>query len=525
MRIGIDVGGTNTDAVLMDGRRVVAWAKRPTTRPVEDGIIAAMTAVIGDSSVATSAIQAVMIGTTHFTNAFVEGRGLLKVGVIRLASPSGEALPPMIGWPKALRQAVEGQTFMLPGGYEFDGRTIAEFDEDQVRQSARKIHRAGLEAVAITSVFAPINAAMEERAAAIVREECPGAKITLSSSIGRIGLLERENAAIMNASLAAMAGEVVQSFRDALREMRIRAPFYVSQNDGTLMSAKYAEVLPILTFGSGPTNSLRGAAFLTGCRDAIVIDVGGTTSDVGVLINGFPRESTASVDIGGVRTNFRMPDVLAIGLGGGTRVHLDPSLYSADVLSDDDFSIGPDSMGYRLLSDSYLFGGGTLTMSDVAVAAGLATFGDPSRVPALSDAVKAAVMGRARRMIEDGIDRMKTAAGDVPVVVVGGGGFLLHEKPRGASELSQPEHASVANAIGAAIGQVSGELDRVISYAGGVRERALNDIRALVMELAVAAGASPATVEVIDVEEVALNYLPGQSVRVRARAVGDLKFS
>jgi N-methylhydantoinase A/oxoprolinase/acetone carboxylase beta subunit len=525
LRIGIDVGGTNTDAVLMDGRSVIAWAKRPTTRPVEAGIIAALTAVLTDSGVAPGTIRAVMIGTTHFTNAFVEARGLLKVGIIRLASPSGEALPPMIGWPKILRAAVEGPTFQLPGGYEFDGRPIADFDEVQVRHAAREMRRHGIEAVAITSVFAPINAAMEERAAAIVREECSEAHITVSGSIGRIGLLERENASIMNASLAAMAQGVVRSFRAALVELQIPAPFYVSQNDGTLMSADYAERLPILTFGSGPTNSLRGAAFLTSCKDAIVIDIGGTTSDVGVLVNGFPRESSDSVNIGGVRTNFRMPDVLAIGMGGGTRVRLAASLFGSDAIADEDYAIGPDSVGYRLLSDAYLFGGDTLTLSDVAVAGGLAAFGNPERVPALSETVKVAIMERARRLMEDGIDRMKATAGDVPVVVVGGGGFLLNEKPRGASMLVRPEHATVANAIGAAIAQVGGEIDRVCSYSATSRAAVLQEIQSQVTAIALAAGAAPDTIELIEVEEMALNYLPGETVRVRARAVGELTFS
>ncbi|HEY0939899.1 MAG TPA: hydantoinase/oxoprolinase family protein [Steroidobacter sp.] len=524
MRIGIDVGGTNTDAVLMDGRRLVAWAKRPTTRPVETGIMAALSAVIADSGIASTDVRIVMIGTTHFTNAFVEARGLLHVGVIRLASPSGEALPPMIGWPGPLREAVEGRTFMLPGGYEFDGREIAPFDGARVREAARQLRRQDLRAIAISSAFAPVNSGMEERAAAIVREEFPTASITLSSSIGRVGLLERENAAIMNASLASLASEVVVSFREALQRLGIKAPFFVTQNDGTLMSADCAERLPILTFGSGPTNSIRGAAFLTGRRDAIVIDIGGTTSDIGVLAKGFPRESSLSADIGGVRTNFRMPDVLAIGLGGGTRVHLPSRLFDAAGLSDCDFAIGPDSVGLRLPQDAYLFGGETLTMSDVAVAAGFADFGDRQRVPSLSQPVRDAILARARLMIESGIDRMKTASGDVPVVVVGGGAFLLQETPRGASTLERPEHASVANAIGAAIAQVGGEVDRVCSYAAGGRETALAEVRAEAVRVAAAAGAAPATIEIIDMDEVALNYLPGETVRVRARAVGNLEF-
>ena len=149
----------------------------------------------------------------------------------------------------------------------------------------------------------------------------PDAQVTLSSDIGRIGLLERENAAILNACLRATGA------RDRGRlppqpsaELGITAPLYLTQNDGTLMSADYAEQYPVLTFASGPTNSMRGAAFLSGLKDAMVVDVGGTTSDVGALTHGFPREASVAVDIGGVRTNFRMPDVYSFGLGGGSLV-------------------------------------------------------------------------------------------------------------------------------------------------------------------------------------------------------------
>ena len=107
------------------------------------------------------------------------------------------------------------------------------------------------------------------------------------------------------------------------RELKIEAPFFISQNDGTLMAPEHVERYPVLTFASGPTNSMRGAALLAGLKEAMVVDIGGTTSDVGMLMHGFPREAAVSVDIGGVRTNFRMPDVLAIGLGGGSLVRED----------------------------------------------------------------------------------------------------------------------------------------------------------------------------------------------------------
>src|SRR5256884_6508717 len=127
----------------------------------------------------------------------------------------------------------------------------------------------------------------------------------------------------MNACLRDLAVHIVEAFDSALRQVGIKAPLFLSQNDGTLMSVDYAERYPVATFASGPTNSMRGAAFLSGERDCAVVDVGGTTSDVGVLQHGFPREASVAIDIGGVRTNFRMPDVFSLGLGGGSIVRLD----------------------------------------------------------------------------------------------------------------------------------------------------------------------------------------------------------
>ena len=136
MRIGVDVGGTNTDAVLMDATRVVASSKEPTTADVESGVIAAIGKVLADARLAPANVGSVMIGTTQFTNALVARAQLDKVGILRLASPSGEALPPFSGWPEALAKQVRGDVFLLPGGYEVDGREIASLDEWLVRSAA-----------------------------------------------------------------------------------------------------------------------------------------------------------------------------------------------------------------------------------------------------------------------------------------------------------------------------------------------------------------------------------------------------
>lgn len=514
LRLGVDVGGTNTDAVVMDGKKILAWSKSPTTPEVSGGITAAIRAVLAKSQMQPSAIKSVMIGTTHFTNAIVERKDLLAVAVLRLGLPATTAVMPFTEWPADLASSMGNHVYLLHGGYEYDGRPLSKFSDIEVARAAREIRRKNLKTVAITGVFSLANADMERRAAAIIRNEIPDIYVTESHEIGRLGFLERENATIMNASLALQSRRVVASFGTALRELEISAPLYISQNDGTLMSANRVERYPVLTFASGPTNSMRGAAFLSEVPNSIVIDIGGTTSDVGVLVNGFPRESAVAVDIGGVRTNFRMPDILAIGLGGGSRVR---------VHADGRISVGPDSVGYRLTNDALVFGGDVLTTTDIAVAAGLADIGDRSRVTHLDATLIKGSLTEIRRKLEEAVDRMKTSSASVPVVLVGGGSILLTETLKGASELIVPDKSSVANAIGAAIAQVSGEVDRAFLYAEIGREAAMAQARQEAISNAIEAGADPATVTIADVEEVSMAYMSGGAVRVRVKAIGDLK--
>ncbi|MEY9379676.1 N-methylhydantoinase A/oxoprolinase/acetone carboxylase beta subunit [Rhizobium leguminosarum] len=315
---------------------------------------------------------------------------------------------------------------------------------------------------------------------------------------------------MMNASLADLSRKVVNSFRNALKELAINAPFYISQNDGTLMVPDYVERYPVLTFASGPTNSMRGAAMLAGEKEAMVVDIGGTTSDVGMLMQGFPRESAVAVDIGGVRTNFRMPDVLAIGLGGGS------------IVRDDGARIGPDSVGYEITSRALIFGGDTLTTTDIIVAAGLEDIGDRSRVAHIPARTIKTALDTIHRMADEAVDRMKTSAEPLPVILVGGGSILISRDLPSASRVIRPENASVANAIGAAIAQVGGEVDRIFSLEGTSRDIVLGGAKKEAEERAVKAGAEAGTVKIMDIEEVPLAYLPGSATRIRVKAIGDL---
>ncbi|RGE19292.1 hydantoinase/oxoprolinase N-terminal domain-containing protein [Leucobacter sp. wl10] len=510
MHIGIDVGGTNTDSVLMHGRRLVASAKRPTTGDVTEGITAALRAVLAD---APDRVEAVSVGTTHFTNAVVQGRGLARTAAVRLGLPAGAGVPPMTGWPERLAAALGGHRFMCHGGYEYDGREISPLDPDELKRLAERLEREDVESVAITSIFSPVNADLEQRAAEILREELPELTFSLSHEIGRIGLIERENATIINAALLPVAERTIDAIGEAMHRSGIDAPLYLSQNDGTLMDREYVRRYPVATFAAGPTNSMRGAALLSGLDDCIVVDIGGTTADVGAVVAGFPRQATTAVDIAGVRTNFRMPDVVSVGIGGGSLVALDGR----------NPRVGPESVGYRLPSEALVFGGETLTATDIAVAAGAADIGDRAAVRHLDPELVRAAMGSIAERIGALADTMRTSAADTPLVLVGGGGVLVPGEIPGFSTVVRPgEHASVANAIGAAIAQAGGEVDRMFVLDRESRERALEEAKAEAVEQAVAAGADPKTVEVVDIDETPISYLPGGVTRVRVKAVGEL---
>jgi N-methylhydantoinase A/oxoprolinase/acetone carboxylase beta subunit len=515
MRIGIDVGGTNTDAVLMDDTAVLAEVKTATTPDVTSGIALALRGLVRAREFSPARIAAVMIGTTHFTNALVEARRLAPTAALRLGLPATEGLPPMVDWPDRLRQAIGGHAYLCHGGHEFDGREISPLDEDEIRRAASDMAAHGVRSVAISSVFSPVNADFEQRAADIVGSVLPTAHVSLSHEIGRVGLLERENATIVNACLRDLAEQIVDAFGSALATAGISAPLYLSQNDGTLMDVEHARRYPVATFASGPTNSMRGAAFLSGLADCAVVDIGGTTTDVGILAHGFPREAATEVDIGGVRSNFRMPDMLSVGIGGGSLVRA-----GAEV------SVGPDSVGYELGSKALVFGGDTLTATDLAVAAGLADIGDSRRAGRLDRDLVRAGLGAIALAVAEVVDRMRTSPQPLPVVAVGGGSILIPDKLPGFDEVRRPDHYAVANAIGAAIAQVGGEVDRIFALASpAARADVLAQAKQEATGQAIAAGARPGSVQIVEVDEVPLAYLPGNAVRVRVKAVGDLELA
>ena len=315
---------------------------------------------------------------------------------------------------------------------------------------------------------------------------------------------------MLNACLVEVAAKTVDAIRAAMASAGLNVPLFFSQNDGTLMQSEFASHYPVFTIASGPTNSMRGAAFLSGVLDAVIIDIGGTSTDGGMLVHGFPREAAVSVDVAGVRTNFRMPDVFSIALGGGTLVNQNPLI------------IGPESVGFKLSREGLVFGGAQVTTTDMAVANGMAEVGDPRLVSDIESSFAEDVINEIQKLVEDVVDRVKINAQPVPVVLVGGGSILVRNSFDGASNVLRPSNAEVANAIGAAISQVGGQVEKVYSLTDMSRDEALDLAKDEAKRKAVEAGGDPKSIEIVDIEEIPLTYLPSNALRVKVKAVGNL---
>ncbi|KAG8159967.1 hypothetical protein KVR01_010604 [Diaporthe batatas] len=505
--VGVDVGGTNTDAVVLDGDKVIGWHKAPTTRDIHSGVTESVVEALRMANVPASSIMAIKIGTTQFVNAILEldKNKLDKVAVLH-------------GFPRALKSVMEGYYAYLDGGYQIDGREISAVSKDQLRTHAQKVRELGIRAITVVGVYSPSYHKQEEDAAAFLAEELgPAFDISCSHSIGQAGFLERENAAILNASIRRFSRRVVNRLDKATRFL-VNAGLYITLNDGTLARASYAAANPLRCFSSGPTNSARGAAFLAqdmastsieAGRDLLVIDVGGTTTDVcSLLPNGYPRQSAACVKVAGVKTNFSMPDVHSIALGAG-------SVIRGQGLRT---SVGPDSVALEESTKSLHAGGAVFTAGDLKHL----KFDDLRErgiSPQTIDTAKSAI----QKLIENAVTASKTKVEDATVLLVGGGSFILPDRIEGTDSVVRPPFYQVANAVGAAIGKISSTFDCLIKPG----DRKVRDIVADGKQQAIAmceqAGGNTSDVEIVELETIPEPYAMDGTFRLVVRVVSSIK--
>ncbi|KFX86749.1 hypothetical protein V490_08883 [Pseudogymnoascus sp. VKM F-3557] len=268
-------------------------------------------------------------------NAVVEhdAKQLSKVAAIRLSKSYARDIPPFSDFPPALAKLMNDYCGYVNGGLHIDGSQESPVLKDQVIRSAISLKKRDLTRSSLL-------------------EQLPGADVVCSSEVANMGFLERENAPILNASILKFAQRTITGFKAAMQRLQLECPLYLTQNDGTLIDAAAAARFPIRTFSSGATNSMRGAAYLglsssqgTQNTSAIVIDIGGTTSDVGVLLpSGYPRQASAFVTVAGIRINYNMPHVESIGLGGGSIIKVNVHGY---------VTVRPTSVGYQLATNPY----------------------------------------------------------------------------------------------------------------------------------------------------------------------------
>ncbi|WVQ99771.1 hypothetical protein IAU59_006913 [Kwoniella sp. CBS 9459] len=511
LRIGVDVGGTNTDAVILDltpgcPQPVLATHKTPTTPDVTSGIQEAIQQTLCKANVNKDKIQAVSIGTTSFVNSLIarDASKLEKVAVIRLSGPFGKLAPPFVSFPSELRHLLEGPCFFAEGGLQVDGSEISLVDPLQIRGICAEIKRQGIETVAISGCYSPIDRVIlqEELVRDIVRAEIPGIKVCISKEVAHIGLLQRENATILNAALLKLAQATVAGFTQSAKALDLSCPLFLTSNDGTLLNCEEAARFPIKTFSSGPTNSMRGANFLANLGDhsrpketALVMDVGGTTTEIGVLLpTGFPRQASAHHELCGVPLNFPMPHVHSIGLGGGSRVRKD---------NQGKTTIGPDSVGYKIQELGLIFGGDVMTATDIVAAESQTkSVGNVDLVKDLPESVIHAAQDRIRQMLETAVDGMKTSAQDVPVYLVGGGAILVPETLKGVSRIHRFPFYEAANAVGAACAQIAGTIDTFEDTSKLSVEEVQRIVEQSAIMKAVAAGADPQRTVIVESEAI-----------------------
>lgn len=323
--LSIDAGGTYTDGVLLDraSKNVLVKAKVPTTHGnLITGIRNCMHNLITlfestTKSFKPETIDFVTLSTTLATNAMVEGYGG-RVGLFLVGRELDITLP------------VE-EIFFIEGGHDINGKPIASLNIDKVRSLTSKL-KGKVDAVAISSIFSVRNPEHELLIAEEVHDNLSVPVVCAHQLTTCLGFTERTVTAVFNARLLPIIQKLISSLKIVLRELKIDAPLMIVKANGSMMSENVAKERPVETILSGPTSSMFGAMFLTGLKDGLVIDMGGTTTDITILRGGLPRINIEGAKVGGWLTRVESLEMWTYGLGGDSYIR---------IAKDNSIEIGP----------------------------------------------------------------------------------------------------------------------------------------------------------------------------------------
>jgi len=324
--LGIDTGGTYTDAAMVDlgSKRLIAWSKSPTTpQDLTEGIVRSVRTLLHKQRFDPAEIKLVGLSTTLATNSVLESRGG-RVGLIG------------IGWDtKDLNALGAERCAFIKGGHDTKGRELDALDVKGLRETVRSMSE-DVDAFVVSSMFSVYQPSHEDRARQVIREMTEMPVVAAYELSGELGVIERSVTAVLNARLLPVISDFLDRIESALLSMHIKANIVVLKGDGNVMPVKQARERPVETILSGPAASLLGGSRLSGLDNCLVVDMGGTSTDIAYIDDGFPRIGREGAQLAGWRTRVRSIDAATVALGGdseiGSDLHGDLKIGPARVL-------------------------------------------------------------------------------------------------------------------------------------------------------------------------------------------------
>ena len=375
-RLGVDVGGTFTDLLLLHEETGRFWRHKTPSTPHDssEGVMNGVNAICADADVKASEIEVFLHGTTVATNAVLEGKGA-RVGLItsegykqvmqiaRSLVPGG--LAGFIIWPKPEPLARLEDTFEVKGRIDATGAEVRPLDEADVRKQLQLLKAQGVEAITISLMNAYLNGAHEKRVAELVAELIPGVPVSTSHEVlPEMQEYERTLTTVANAAVRPIVGRYVRNLREKLRGMDMQGRIALLRSDGGLMSSEKSEDTPVSLLMSGPAGGVTGALWVaknSGLKNILTLDVGGTSTDVALIENGEPRR-VRTTEVGDLSVRASSLDVKTVGAGGGSIAKV-PELTRA-------LRVGPESAGAAPGPAAYGRGGVLPTVTDANVVLG-----------------------------------------------------------------------------------------------------------------------------------------------------------
>jgi N-methylhydantoinase A len=456
MLVGIDVGGTTTDAVLVEGGRVVKTAYVPTDH---DNLLNCLLGALDElvMGVQTSKIERVVLSTTLITNMIAEGK-TDPVALMLIPGPGTNPSDYNLG----------PDVTILDGAIDYRGREIQKLNDFQIKEAAKKLSQNGFQKVAIVGKFGQRNHAHELKAGEIVAGAMPGAKIELGHRVtGQLNFPRRAATTMLTVATKQKYAQFADQMTQALKQRRIYAPVYILKADGGTLPLDKSVEMPVETIFSGPAASIMGVMALTPPgQTSVVVDIGGTTTDLALILSGKPLLSSKGARVDSLLTHVRAFAVKSVAIGGDSVVNV----------AGDCVNVGPHREGPALC-----MGGPGPTPTDALRVLGMTTIGDAAKAQvAMADVAKKLSLTpteAAQKVIDAVVEKIVTEINEMfrewgqepayrvweimkketlsaqNVVGVGGGApplVPLVAQKLGANAIV-PEYAPVANAIGAAV--------------------------------------------------------------------------